>query len=237
MEVLIKRHFYLLCMLPGLGDWGSVPPVSKQNLLTVVTESEGPVDIVQALLLSEDLLQREAVLAGEREPGRADLAVLSLKQANDEEPLPLFLRTDRKEAGGSSDYPVAADSIWHNYFQHAFETGRLYRTPFLQAWVGFEVGMRNALTGIRAEALNLDPGPYMVAQELGDPEFPFESIVADWTAALNPLEAHKVLEKARWNWVTEHEGWYRFSNDEVAAYTVKTMILHRWREIAPEDKQ
>ena len=115
---LVKRHFYLLCILPDLRDFGSVPPVNKQELLAVVTESAGPVDIVQALLLSEDLLQREAVLAGESEPDPTDLAFLSLPQVKAEEALPDFLKSEHRDQSESSGNPIAVDPIWKNYFQY-----------------------------------------------------------------------------------------------------------------------
>jgi hypothetical protein len=226
-----KRHFYVLCVLPGLGAFGRMPPVSTQELLSVVTESEGPVDIVRALLLSDDLLQREATLSGERDPDPADLAIFSLQQAKGEEPLPHFLKPLREDAGESSDHPISVDPIWQNYFQYASKVARSSRTPFLQSWVGFEVGLRNALARARAEALDLDPAPYVMAQGLGDPAPRFESIISDWTAASNPLESIELLDRVRWNWATEREGWYSFTNDEIAAYTAKIMILHRWRRI------
>jgi hypothetical protein len=237
MMTSVKQHFYLLCVLPGIGEFGSVPPISRQELLRFVTESEGSVDVVQAMLLSDDLLQREAALSGEREPDLADLAILSLQQAKGEKSLPHFLIPDQEDEGESSDHPIAVDPIWQNYFQYAFEIARSCRSPFLLAWIGFEIGLRNALATARAEALDLDPGPYMVAQELGEPKFLFESILADWTAVPNPLEALEVLDRERWNWATERDGWYSFSNDEIFAYAYKIMILHRWRRIKEGNKK
>lgn len=234
---MIKRHFYVMCALPDLRGFRSAPPINKQELLAAVIESSGPADIVQALLLSEDLLQREAVLAGEREPDPVEMAVLSLPQVKGEAPLPDYLKSEPRDQSEFSGHAIAVDPIWQNYFLYIFEIGRLSQTQFLKAWGGFEVGMRNTLARARAEALDLDPAPYMVAQELADSELPFESIVADWRAASNPLEALETLDRARWNWVTEHERWYSFSNDEIAAYTVKTMILHRWQQITAGDKE
>ena len=50
----------------------------------------------------------------------------------------------------------------------------------------------------------------------------------------NALEA---LDRARWDWVTEREAWYSFSDDEVAAYAAKIIILHRWRRITAKGKK
>jgi hypothetical protein len=227
-----KRHFYLLCALPDLKPFGNVPPISKQELLAVVTESGGPTDVVRVLLMSDDLLQREAVLAGEVEPGHADLAVLSLQKANDEQSLPVFLESAKEDEPEDSRILIAADRIWRRYFHHTAKIARRTHTQFLAAWVGFEVGLRNATAKARAEALELDPGHYMVAPELADSENRFDNILADWIAASNPLDGLEVLDKARWDWLTEHERWYSFSDDEVAAYTAKLMLLHRWHRIS-----
>jgi hypothetical protein len=224
----VKRNFYLLCALPDLKPLGSVPPISKQELLAVVTESGGPADVVRALILSDDLLQREAVLAGEVELDHADLAVLSLQEANDEQSLPLFLEPIQEDEPETFRILIAADRTWRRYFHHAARIARMTHTHFLATWVGFEVGLRNAAAKARAEALELDPGHYMVAPELADPKIRFDNILTDWIAAPNPLNGLKVLERARWDWVTEHERWYSFSDDEVAAYTAKLMLLYRW---------
>jgi hypothetical protein len=228
---LVKQHFYLLCVLPDLKPFGSVPPISKPELLAVVTESGGPTDVVRALLLSDDLLQREAVLAGEVEMDQADPVVLSLKETNDEQSLPLFLEPEQEDEPEASGILIAVDRVWRRYFYHAAKIARMTHTHFLATWVGFEVGLRNATAKARAEALELDPAHYMVAPELADPEIRFDNILADWIAASNPLNGAKILDRVRWEWLTEHERWYSFSDDEIAAYTAKLMLLHRWHKI------
>jgi hypothetical protein len=193
------------------------------------------VAVVRALLLSDDLLQREAALAGEREPDPAELAVFTIQQANGEAPLPDFLEPGQQDAGESSSPFIMVDPIWDNYFHYVFGIARRCRTRFLKAWVGFEVGLRNALADARTKALELDPDPYMVARGLAARELPWEGILAEWSAASNPLEALEALDRARWAWVRENDSCYSFRDDEVAAYTVEVMILHRWRRIRPGD--
>ena len=232
-----KQRFYLLCFLPDLKGFGSPPPIGKQDLLAVVTESEGPAEVVQALLLSDDLLQRESVLAGETEPEHADPAVLSFAQPESETTLPDFLTSEPEYGNGHLSGSIAADPIWRKYFLHTSEIAGLTHSHFLQAWVGFEVGLRNALVKGRAAALELDPEPYMVLQDLGDPEIVFTDILAEWSAASNPAEALEALDRARWKWLSENEPWYSFSDDEVAAYTAKLMILQRWQRIAGGERQ
>jgi hypothetical protein len=229
---LVKQHFYLLCVLPDLKPFGSVPPINKQELLAVVTESGGPTDVVRVLLMSDDLLQREAVLAGEIELEHADLAVLSLQEDNNKQSLPLFLEPAKEDEPEGSGILIAADRIWRRYFHHAARIARMTHTHFLAAWVGFEVGLRNATAKARAETLELDPGQYLVAPDLADPQIRFDTILAEWIAPSNPLDRLKVLDRTRWDWLAEHERWFSFSDDEVAAYTAKLMILHRWHRIS-----
>ena len=53
---MARQNIYLLCRLPDLESFGSTPPVSIQALLSLVAESEGPVELVQTLLLCDDLM-------------------------------------------------------------------------------------------------------------------------------------------------------------------------------------
>jgi hypothetical protein len=224
-----KRHFFLLCALPNLGPPGSVPVLNKRELLALVRESKGPTEVVGVLLLGDDLLQHEAVIAGEIELDQADLAVMSHQEINDPQSLPRFLMPAQADKAQDHLPLVAADRIWRRYFHRATKVAQMTRTPFLVNWVGFEVGLRNATAIARAGALAMDPGLCTVAPELADPGLDFDPIVAEWKTAPNPLNRFAVLEMARWDWLNEHEQWYRFSDDEIAAYTVKLMLLNRWR--------
>lgn len=226
-----RRHFYLLCVLPELGRFGSAPPTSKQGLWTLVTESEGPADIVNALLLGDDLLQREAMLAGDIELDQAEISVLSPPRLEDQTLLD-FLSPEERDPGEDSRYRIPADRLWERYFRYTRRIARIARSHFLGKWVGYEVALRNALALKRAGVLGLDPKPYLVAPELADPDMDFGIALAQWTAAPNPLTALEVLDRIRWDWLMENEPWYHFSDDEVAAYTAKLMLLHRWHRIS-----
>ena len=60
-----RRHEYLLSFLPSLEPIGSIPPMSKSDLLAQVVESKGPVRTIEILFLSDDLTQYQALLAEE----------------------------------------------------------------------------------------------------------------------------------------------------------------------------
>ena len=229
---MARRNFYLLTLLPDLHAFGSEPPLGKQPLLSLVAESEGPTEIVETLLLSDDLIQREAVLKGEIEPDKADTAVLSLSGVENDGSLPVFLFPETEAQQEIPEKTSATDRIWERFFHHATRVARSENSRFLAAWVGYEVGLRNALVTARAEALDLDPAQYRVAPELGDPEISYDEALDAWSAGSNPLVALEGLDRARWNRLSEQEPWYSFSDDEVASYTAKLLLLHRWRRIS-----
>lgn len=233
------RYEYLLSILPTLEPIGSIPPLSKQSFLEQVTESNGPVNTVKALLLSDDLMQYQSLLAEEFEKDRIDLAILSLDVAEDESVLPDYLLPKEKteEQQDEQSIRMSVDGIWEQYFHYAASVAKRTQSSFLKAWIGFEVGLRNALASARAQTLELEPEAYLVAPELADKKTDYSNIVSDWSGASNPLNALRVLDEARWNWCEEHGGWYSFHACEVEVYAAKLMLLHHWRRILTEKQQ
>lgn len=229
-----RSNFYLLCALPVLPAFGGPPPLSRRGLLDLVAEAEGPVALVETLLLFDDLLEREAVLCGELLPHDAVPSVISSEQARGDAPLPEFLRRRDDEGEMPLRTPLAADPLWQRYFQHALQVSKGLPSPFLSGWVAFETGLRNALAAARAKALKLDPQIYLVALELADPPELFEALIREWAATTNPLAAHELLERHRWAWVEAHDEWYSFGDAEVGAYALRLMLLQRWHRIARE---
>ena len=61
---MAPRHYYLVAALPSLGELGTAPPWTAADLLAHVDQVGGPTEVVAALLLGDDLLQRDALLAG-----------------------------------------------------------------------------------------------------------------------------------------------------------------------------
>jgi hypothetical protein len=232
----LRRYDYLLSVLPALESMGSIPPMSKSDLLEHVADSTGPVRTVEMLLLSDDLTQYQALLAGEIERNQVDSAVLPLDKTENEAVLPGFLSPE-ETTEDQQDGHLATDAIWSRYFRHAASVAK--RTPggFLKAWIGFEVGLRNALVTARAHALDLDPTAYLVAPELADKTIDYSHITSAWSAASNPLAAMEVLDKSRWEWLEERGCWYSFSACEVEVYAARLVILHHWRRILSDKQQ
>jgi hypothetical protein len=177
----------------------------------------------------DDLLQREALLAQEMELEQADLAILDLGQDGNAPVLPASLLP--KDGEAQENARGAVDELWSRFFVHAAKVSRRKGSRFVQAWVAFEVGLRNALAGARAQALELDPLTYVVTPELEDRANDFTGVLSAWSTVTNPLAGLEVLHKARWDWLDEHGTWYSFKADEIEAYAAKLILLHRWRRL------
>ncbi len=236
----LHRYDYLLSILPTLEQMGSIPPLSKHGLLEQVIGSNGPVGTVEMLLLSDDLMQYQALLAEEIEQDRTDLAILSLDKGENEDVLPDFLLPSESAKGAEEEKEnerLNIDEIWTRYFHHATSVAKRTRSSFLKAWIGFEVGLRNALVTARAQILELDSAAYLVAPELADKKTDYSHTVSEWSGASDPLTALKVLDEARWDWLEEHGGWYSFYACEIEVYAARLVLLHRWRRILSEKQQ
>jgi len=230
------QHYYLLSALPALGELGSAPPLMRQDFAEAVAEAGGPVAVIRAILLSDDLMQRQAVLAGELDAGDLDLAFLTPGEAQGEAPLPAELAAE--EDGERPDTPRATqDAVWAAYFAHADEVARRTGSAFLRAWVGHEVALRNALAAERAKTLGLDPNDYVIAPALTDAEAELGDAVADWSAAETPLAGLRTLDQARWEWLRQREAWFSFGDGELAVYAARLVLLHRWRRLETERKE
>jgi len=219
-------NYYLVSALPSLPDLGSVPPLSLAALREHVIHAAAARTLVDAILLGDDLLQRDAALAGEIQ--EVEPALLTPAQVRDDEPLPPYLAP--AEDGGTTR--IASDAVWEAYFRHAAAVARQRGSRFLTAWVGHEVALRNALAAARAKTLDLDPAGYLVAPELGDTDEDVTALLGDWSGAENPLEGIRILDAARWQWLDGHDAWFSFGDDELAAYAAKLMLLVRWHRLS-----
>jgi len=224
------QNYYLLTVLPGLGELGSDPPLTPRAMLEMLAPAAGPCELASVIFLSDDLQLRQAVLAGEIPAAQAEPTVLSAEQARDEAPLPNFLVGQDDQGDSAGQAQLGIDRVWATYFAHAAKVAR--GSEMLTEWVRYEVGLRNALASARAKALGLDGARYLVTPELGYDDNEYTAVLGDWSAAPNPLAGMEALDAARWAWIGEHDGWFTFKNDELAAYAARLVILHRWKRIA-----
>ncbi|MHC4563742.1 MAG: DUF2764 family protein [Planctomycetota bacterium] len=218
---------YLLASLPVMADLGDPAPMSPAEMLAHVADFPAPAELVRAIFLADDLLQRDTALAGElAEPTPV---VLTPEQLRDEAPLPTYLVDP--DVTPAQRYRIAGDSVWAGYFRYAADVARRRGSQFLRQWVGFDVALRNALAEARAKALGLTAEEYLVAADLADETANVEPMVDAWSAARTPLAALRVLDNARWRWLDDHDRWFSFTDDELAAYAARIMLLERWHRL------
>jgi len=214
--------YYCLSALPTLGELGATPPLEPLGLLELIAPCPVARRVAEVLFLQDDLLQREAFGIGELTSVRP--AVLTAAQVRMEAALPAHL------CGGAA-CTVAADAMWEAYFRYAAGVARTHACGLLTHWVGFEVGLRNALAVARATRLGLEPDEYAVAVELGEPTESFTVVIKEREATATPLAELITLIRARWRWMTEHEAWFSFSIDELAVYAGKLMLLTQYKRL------
>jgi hypothetical protein len=105
---------------------------------------------------------------------------------------------------------------------------------FLAAWVGHEVALRNALVAARAKRLGLGEADCLVAADLASAGDEVTEAVSAWSSAATPLAGQQALLRACWNWLTAHDAWFTFSDDELAVYAARLMLLHQWQRMTSE---
>lgn len=223
------KNYYLLSFLSTPEALGSEPPILCGDFLHHLDahEQPRPRELAETIFLSDDLLQRDAVLAGEVE--NPEPILLTADQMRDEEPLPEYL-ADATAEGGADTKVIAADVVWEAYFRHVAAVAERLGSPFLRAWVGFEVALRNELAEARARTLQLEPTDYYVAPDLAEAG-DRSATVNEWSAAPNPLQAQRVLDQARMDWLRENDTYFSFGDDELAAYAAKLMLAVRWHRL------
>jgi len=220
-----RQYYYLITALPATGQLGGESPMTSRELLARLSDAPAPRALVEALLLGDDLLQREALLAGEAD--QVDPTVLAAAQVRDEAPLPAYLQTTAEDRARK----IAVDATWAAYYRHVDSVADDLGSEFLRQWCRHEVGLRNALAAARAKALQLEPGDYLVNAQMGQGERDFDAVIGEWSAASNPLDGLRVLDNERWNWISYNDAWFSFSADEIAAYAAKLMLQNRWQRL------
>lgn len=223
--MLPGASYYLLTSLPMLAEPGTLPPLSPAELHDRAVGSAAAA-LVDVILLSDDLRQRQALLTGE--VTEAEPAVLTRDQMTGDVPLPEALVVEELTKPSRLPDDVVQEAYWH----HAARVARRFHSAFLRSWIGMEVALRNALAAARAHALGPSNDVLEVASDLagtGGTTDIVEAAIAAWTAAPDPLAGLRSLLAARWDWASSADPSFTFGRDEVAAYAVKLLLLRDWR--------
>jgi hypothetical protein len=220
----MQDTIYFLTALPALPSLGEKPPLRLVELRDRADDLPPIRRVIDAVLLEADLTQRRSILAGERDD--AEPLVLSIEQIRGEAALEDTLRAEPP-----SGRAHAADVEWIGYFLFVHALGAQAGCGFLTRYAAFEIALRNALAVERARVLGVSADPYVFLEDLAEPGAEVRPIVLAWSGAADPLEAQRVVDQGRWQWLQANAGWYTFGLDEVAAYTRALLLLARWHRL------
>ena len=224
----MAKPYYILSMLPTIVALGAPAPLTSREFLDLFEPDDPLLAEVEALFLGDDLLLRQAAMAGRDCTGHTP-AVLSRGQIAGELELPEPLILER--ADDTMRFVAPEDALWETYYQWLADFAATHHSKFLREWAAFEVGLRNALAAHRAAALNLDVGGYLIAESLGNDAGEYTAILNDLQTGETPLEQKEILDLARWAWLNEHDEWFTFGNDEILAYAARLLLTTRWERI------
>ena len=222
-------HYYLLTSLPAMSVLGEQPPLCGAALYAKVRDEDEPARLlVSAILLSDDLLQRDGVLSEVTDTPTP--AVLTVDQLRGETPLP-----DALIPPTTSARKIPGDETWEAYYLHALDIASTTKSAFLTAWVQFEIALRNELVEARSRLLEIEPTDYFILPAQGECDMDLSSMITEWSNASNPLAAQRVLDQARWRWIDTHEPYFTFQDDELAAYAARLLLVERWDRLKEEN--
>jgi len=105
----------------------------------------------------------------------------------------------------------------------------------LKQWVNFEIGLRNELVRARASRKKIDPLKFLRPGDSSQAEISHLAMAA--YRSLSILEAEKILDLGRWNFLEALSLGHYFDFDYLLVYGLKLKILERWDKIQKADKE
>jgi len=105
----------------------------------------------------------------------------------------------------------------------------------LKKWLSFDAMLRNELVKVRALSRKLDAVKYL--RQDGCPESVHAAHIAvNAHRRPSPLEAEKMIDTERWNYLDELAAGHYFDLDALIVYAYKLMILHKWDGVDAADR-
>jgi hypothetical protein len=221
---------YLLTTLPILGRLESAPPLNGRRLLDLA-EGLPAAELLAAILLEDDLMLWQQGQAGQAE--LPEPTVLEVAQLEGRAALPDYLALPDDVPSPSL---LVTDRLWQAYFRYLHQLGESRGSELLAQYAISELALRNRLAAWRAGRLRLEVSQYQIpeldeaaAQQLSDS---LDKLIAAWQSQVDPVEAARVLDGWRWDWIAERDGWYSFGDDELVAYALRLRLIERWQRLA-----
>jgi len=227
-----NRRHYLLTFLPPLPDPGEPLPITLPEALARLRQQGGRdlEQLARALEAEADVRDSldEWVLSP---PGsRAVPAAL---------PTPLVELFDegRMAAAGEETW---IEAVWRAWFELVAGVGRDIGSRLIPRWAAWELALRLRLAGVRGLSRGgASAGGLPEERE----EIDLDGILAAWDAVRErgrggldlaaAMEAEKLLERARLEFLARESSPYSFSMDELASYLLRLRLLERRRRLDP----
>jgi len=105
----------------------------------------------------------------------------------------------------------------------------------LKQWVAFELALRNELAKARAARKKIDPAKYL--RQPDEPQAQVSHVALAAYRSSSILEAEKILDTARWEFLEGLSLGHYFDFDCLVIYGLKLKILERWEKIQKADKE
>lgn len=110
-----------------------------------------------------------------------------------------------------------------------------FLNPTLNRWVNFEVALRNELVRSRAARKKVDPLKFIRLPDNPEMQITHTALAAYRSTSI--LEAEKILDQARWDFLESLSLGHYFDFDTLLIYALKLKILERWETIQKADLQ
>ena len=104
----------------------------------------------------------------------------------------------------------------------------------MQKFLEFETLLRNELVRLRAVRKKVAPEKYLRPD--GYAGISIYHVAQAAQRSPSPLEAEKILDQARWDFLDELSFGHYFDPDSLIIYALKLLILERWEKINSADK-
>lgn len=225
---------YLFTALPALpADLGSNVPMTPARFAALCSEEGGPASLLaRAILLQVDLRALELLEFGLTPSETACLSEAELRERRD---LPEWL--SRALASDPGGFAVPFDRVWKAYFEELIRLGCAHGSGFLVSWVPWEVGLRGAVSKLRAQRASESDRAFLIegldAERASTFRPTLDALVSLFEGGFDAWAGmERLLGGLRLSKLRELAPSYTFTLDELLGYAAQYVILRGSRYLS-----
>ena len=197
--------------------------------MQAIVDNERALRLFKVIALQDDLRRRSEVLNG-NDGIKGDFLVLDPENFESLSFLNSFFTGAARTKCSLAVNSIEESKLLYFYFELANLQADVDKSEFLKDWVKFEVTLRNVLAKARSKRLGLKNVSFAKIDGV-ESENSLAGFFADFETVYDPLQCDQLVERTRWSWLMSNDSWFQYSDDEVVAYGVKLLTLHRWYRI------